>query len=102
VAGGADGAVPGVPVTDSLRAVSGGAVDRAGLVAVQTPQAFTAAALRRAHADGADATDDATLVEQAGGTIVVVDGDPENLKLTHPHEATALEATLRAREGAHR
>ena len=42
-------------------------------------------------------TDDATLVEQSGGSIVVVDGETTNVKLTHPHDRAVLEATLRAR-----
>jgi 2-C-methyl-D-erythritol 4-phosphate cytidylyltransferase len=57
-------------------------LDRAELVAVQTPQAFAADALRRAHATGADATDDAALVEAAGGRVVVIAGDPANAKIT--------------------
>lgn len=86
VRAGADGAVPGVAVTDTIKRVADGRVvatlDRAELVAVQTPQAFTAAALRRAHADGADATDDSALVEAIGGRVVVVPGDPANAKIT--------------------
>ena len=74
--GGADGAVPGVPPSDTIKTVdeSGrvtGTLDRDRLVAVQTPQAFRAAVLRRAH-DGAPvagATDDAMLVESMGGTV---------------------------------
>lgn len=83
VAAGADAAVPGVPVTDTLRAVGGGTVDRARFVSVQTPQAFRAAALRAAHAGGAEGTDDASLVEAGGGRVVVVDGDPANIKITN-------------------
>jgi 2-C-methyl-D-erythritol 4-phosphate cytidylyltransferase len=90
VRAGADAAVPGVPVVDSLRWRSGGAVDRNEVVAVQTPQAFAAAALRAAHAAEGDASDDATLVEQAGGRVVVVAGDPANVKLTHPADAEAV------------
>lgn len=83
---GADGAIPGVPVTDTIKVVADGVVvdtpDRASLVAVQTPQAFRADALRAAHASGADATDDAGLVESAGGRIVVVEGESTNRKIT--------------------
>jgi len=83
---GADAAVPGVAVTDTIKQVAGGQVvatlDRNGLVAVQTPQAFSAQALRRAHATGGEATDDAALVESAGGRVVVVPGDPANTKIT--------------------
>ena len=94
---GADGAVPGLAVTDTLKRVDDvrvtATVDRLGLVAVQTPQAFAAGILRAAHASGAEATDDAALVEALGGTVVVVPGDPRNLKVTGPADlmvATAL------------
>jgi 2-C-methyl-D-erythritol 4-phosphate cytidylyltransferase len=95
VAAGADAAVPAIEVTDSLRAVGGGAVDRRGFVAVQTPQAFGAAALRGAHEGGADASDDATLVEAAGGRVVVVDGDPANVKVTSPTDLLLAEQLCR-------
>jgi 2-C-methyl-D-erythritol 4-phosphate cytidylyltransferase len=94
VRAGADAAVPGVPVVDSLRWRDGGAVDRDALVAVQTPQAFAAAALRAAHAGEAEASDDATLVEAGGGTVVVVPGDPANLKLTRPDDLERLARAL--------
>lgn len=97
VVDGADAAVPGVPVTDSLRRIDGGAVDRDAFVAVQTPQAFAAAALRRAHAAGGIASDDATLVEAAGGSIVVVEGEADNRKLTHPGDDVVLAEVLGAR-----
>lgn len=98
VRNGAAGAVPSVDVVDSLRQRDGGAVDRSTLVAVQTPQGFVAAILRRAHASGHDATDDATLVEALGERIVLVDGEPTNLKLTHPHERALLESVLEGRD----
>lgn len=84
---GADAAVPGVPVPDTVKRVGEAGlveetVDRTGLVLVQTPQAFSTAVLRRAHASGAHATDDAALVEAAGGRVVVVPGEPDNLKIT--------------------
>jgi 2-C-methyl-D-erythritol 4-phosphate cytidylyltransferase len=94
---GADAAVPGVPLADTLRWRSGGVADRDGLVAVQTPQAFRTASLRAAHAAGGEATDDASLVEAAGGKVVVVDGSPLNLKITNPHDLAVAEALLRAR-----
>lgn len=88
---GADAAVPGTPVTDTVKQVdvSGQVVetpDRSALRAVQTPQAFRAEVLRRVHAAEAEATDDAALVEQAGGTVVVVPGDADNVKITHPDD----------------
>ena len=92
---GADAAVPAVDVTDTLRRRSGGAVDRNGLVAVQTPQAFRASALRRAHAPEPEATDDASLVEAAGGKVVIVEGSPANLKITRPVDLAVAEALLR-------
>ncbi len=61
-------------------------VDRDGLVAVQTPQAFAADALRAAHRAGGDATDDAGLLEAAGLVVGTVPGDPRNLKLTRPED----------------
>jgi len=86
VAAGADAAIPVVPVTDTLKQVDSGAVvatvPRDDLVAVQTPQAFRADLLRRAHRPGGDATDDAGLVEAVGATVRVVPGDPANLKVT--------------------
>ena len=83
---GADAAVPGVAVADSLRRIDGGAVDRSDVVAVQTPQAFRPAALRRAHRDEADASDDATLVEMIGGKVVIVPGETTNFKITTAHD----------------
>jgi 2-C-methyl-D-erythritol 4-phosphate cytidylyltransferase len=103
VRAGADGAVPGLPVPDTIKRVdpSSGAVietlDRPSLRAVQTPQAFSAAVLRRAHAGGADATDDAALVEAAGGRVVVVEGDPANLKVTGPDDLVRAELLLTRR-----
>lgn len=94
VVGGADAAVPGVALVDSVRRRDGTAVDRDALVAVQTPQAFRAVALRRAHASESDASDDATLVERIGGRIVVVDGDPANVKLTHAADLDLLAGRL--------
>jgi 2-C-methyl-D-erythritol 4-phosphate cytidylyltransferase len=91
VAAGADAAVPGIPVADTIKVVEAdGTVvatpDRSTLVAVQTPQAFRASVLRAAHAAGGDATDDAALIEQAGGTVVVVEGDHLNRKITLPDD----------------
>lgn len=101
---GAEGAVPGVPLSDTVKQVRLGAVvatlDRDELVAVQTPQAFLAAVLRRAHAGGGEATDDAALVEAAGGQVVVVPGDPENLKITGPDDLVTAEQRLTARRPA--
>ena len=88
---GADGAIPGLPVTDTIKQVSPTNVviatpDRSSLVAVQTPQAFRASMLRDAHSLGAEGTDDAALVERAGGKVVVVAGEEMNRKLTTPQD----------------
>jgi 2-C-methyl-D-erythritol 4-phosphate cytidylyltransferase len=94
VRAGADGALPGVPVVDTIKRVAGDVVvatlDRAELVAVQTPQAFLASTLRRAHAAGGEATDDGALVEAAGGRVVVVPGEPDNVKITTPADLARL------------
>ena len=112
--GGADGAVPGVPLRDTIKVVDESGrvtdtLDRDRLVAVQTPQAFNAAALRRAHAEAAPdaatpaaampaaATDDAMLVEALGGTVLVVRGEPGNLKITDPDDLMAAERLVAAR-----
>ena len=92
---GADAAVPVVPVLDTLRAVAGGTVDRSGFVAVQTPQGFRAPVLRRAHEDEPEASDDVTLVEAAGGRVVVVEGDPANIKVTAPIDLQVAEVLCR-------
>jgi len=103
VRAGADGAVPGLAVPDTIKRVdpSGDHVietlDRPSLRAIQTPQAFSAAVLRRAHAGGADATDDAALVEDAGGRVVVVEGDPANLKITGLDDLVRAELLLTRR-----
>ena len=97
VRAGADAAVPGVPVADTLKRIDGTRVvetlDRDTLVAVQTPQAFRVSVLRAAHAHDGDATDDAALVEAAGATVVVVPGEASNFKVTEPadlHRAAAV------------
>ncbi len=94
VQSGAAGAVPVVPVTDTIRRVDGGVVDRNSLQAVQTPQAFRAHLLRAAHAGAGDATDDAGLVEAAGYSVVSVEGHSRNIKITHPDDLAAAEAWL--------
>ncbi len=97
-ASGVVGAIPGLAVPDTLKRLDGTGgvaetVARDDLVAVQTPQAFVASALRAAHAAADDATDDATLVERAGGRVAVVAGEAQNRKLTTPED---LEAARRA------
>jgi 2-C-methyl-D-erythritol 4-phosphate cytidylyltransferase len=102
VRAGADGAVPAVTIPDTVKRVDGDrvveTVDRVGLVVVPTPPAFRADRLRAAHDAGGDATDDAALVEAAGGTVVVVAGDPRNVKVTTVADLTVVEALLAASE----
>jgi 2-C-methyl-D-erythritol 4-phosphate cytidylyltransferase len=96
---GFDGAVPVLPVADTLKRVRDGAVaetvDREDLVAAQTPQAFLAPTLRRAFAgELAGVTDCASLVERVGGRVAVVDGDPRLLKVTTPDDLALVESWL--------
>jgi len=94
-----DGAVPGLPVSDTLKRVGPDAgvletVPRDLLYAVQTPQAFLADALRRAVTGGAEATDCAGLVEAAGGRVKVVDGDSRLLKVTTADDLVKIASWL--------
>jgi 2-C-methyl-D-erythritol 4-phosphate cytidylyltransferase len=94
------GAVPALPVADTIKRVQGGevveTVDRGDLVAVQTPQAFLADNLRTAlGGDVAEATDCSSLVEAAGGRVAVVEGDQRLLKVTEPADLELVEALLR-------
>jgi len=115
VAAGADAVVPALPVVDTVKEVASRqgvesvvrTVDRSLLRAVQTPQGFRRAVLRHAHelaggfgAEGA--TDDAGMVERAGGTVVVVPGSEEAFKVTRPFDLLLARALLdrRARGGA--
>jgi 2-C-methyl-D-erythritol 4-phosphate cytidylyltransferase len=80
--------VPALPLDDTVKRVDGDriveTVDREGLVAAQTPQAFVWSTLHDAAAGGNDATDCASLVEARGGRIKVVPGDTRLLKVTEP------------------
>jgi 2-C-methyl-D-erythritol 4-phosphate cytidylyltransferase len=101
VRSGAAGAIPTLPTSDTVKRVEGdqvvSTVAREGLVTVQTPQAFDAATLRRAHRDGGEATDDAGLLEQLGVTVRTVPGDPRNVKVTRPEDLELAAALLSAR-----
>ncbi|MDA8388553.1 MAG: 2-C-methyl-D-erythritol 4-phosphate cytidylyltransferase [Nitrospiraceae bacterium] len=99
-----DGVVPGLMPKDTIKTVSrGGAVratlKRDRLVAVQTPQVFLYASLMAAYekavAGGFYATDDAALVEAAGGKIRIAPGLPENIKITTPVDIKLSEAVFR-------
>jgi 2-C-methyl-D-erythritol 4-phosphate cytidylyltransferase len=99
LAEGYDGVIPVVPVSDTVKRVERGAVaetlERGGLVAAQTPQAFLAPALRRAFEEDLDgATDCASLVERAGGRVAVVEGDPRLFKVTTRADLELVEALL--------
>ena len=88
---GADAAVPGVTVTDTIKIIDESSVvsatpDRSRLVAVQTPQAFRYRSLVTAHSSNAEATDDAALIEATGGRVVVVEGSADNRKITVPDD----------------
>src|SRR5262245_44585204 len=102
VRAGADAVIPVLPVTDTIKQVSTdgqvtGTPDRSGLVAVQPPQGVRPGVLRRAY-DAvpvhAVATDDATLVERLGLPVDTVEGSPDSLKVTRPHDLLIAEAIL--------
>ncbi|HET7522552.1 MAG TPA: 2-C-methyl-D-erythritol 4-phosphate cytidylyltransferase [Acidimicrobiales bacterium] len=101
VEAGADGAIPACPVTDTIKKRTSDGVlvtlERSELVAVQTPQAFRAGAIKQAHAGGGHATDDAALVEAAGGRVVLVEGDPRNIKVTTTTDLLVAEALIKER-----
>lgn len=104
---GADGVVPALPVSDTIKVAEDGAVeetlDRARLHAVQTPQAFRLGRFRDLHTGPKErlraATDDASLVEAAGGKVLLVEGEKNNIKLTTPEDLVFAEAILTARAG---
>ena len=105
----ADGALPALPVADSLRRESAGlvagAVDRDGLWRAQTPQAFRLKTLIDAWAGwpaGEPATDEAAVVQRAGGRVRIVEGDPRLMKLTFPEDFAMAEALIprRTRTGS--
>jgi 2-C-methyl-D-erythritol 4-phosphate cytidylyltransferase len=95
LAHGFDGAVPALPVTDTIKRAHGDVVvetlPRSELVAVQTPQAFVVGVLRAAGGEGSDC---ASLVEAAGGRIKLVEGDERLLKVTTSDDLRRVEAWL--------
>ena len=94
VVAGADGAVPGLMITDTVKrvvredglTVVKGTESRQDLMTVQTPQAFRRSVLLAAHAGAEEATEDAALVELAGGRVVIVPGLIDNVKITEPSD----------------
>jgi 2-C-methyl-D-erythritol 4-phosphate cytidylyltransferase len=94
-----EGAAPALAVVDTLkRAGADGTVeetvDRSGLYAVQTPQAFLAPVLREALAGDSDASDCAGLVERRGGRVKLVEGDPRLIKVTTRADLAFVETLL--------
>ncbi len=94
-----DGAVPALPLPDTVKRVEGEAIaetlDRSQLVGVQTPQAFVAATLRDAlRGELPSATDCSSLVEAAGGRVRVVEGDRRLLKVTSPEDLELVASWL--------
>jgi 2-C-methyl-D-erythritol 4-phosphate cytidylyltransferase len=97
-------AAPGVPLADTIKRVAAdevvATVDRADLVAIQTPQAFPRTVLERALASGRHATDDLALVEaltatgETQGRVVVVPGSSRGVKVTYPDDLVVAEALL--------
>jgi 2-C-methyl-D-erythritol 4-phosphate cytidylyltransferase/2-C-methyl-D-erythritol 2,4-cyclodiphosphate synthase len=101
---GADGAVPHVPVSDTLRKLEDGkwvTVPREGLLRAQTPQGFRFAPILAAHREFADqeVTDDTALGELAGHKIVATLGETNNMKVTTPEDFTTAAIFLAARLG---
>ncbi len=95
--------VPGLPVSDTIKAVDANGVvlgtpERSGLRAVQTPQGFQTEVLRRAYERAAAGgfTDDASLVESIGTPVQMVEGDPLAFKITTPNDLLLAEALLGA------
>jgi 2-C-methyl-D-erythritol 4-phosphate cytidylyltransferase len=100
---GADGAIAAAPVTDTVKQVDSEltvtrTLDRSSLWAIQTPQAFDAAVLRRALDVPLEAleaaTDDAALVEAAGGSVRVIEAPAENFKITRAVDLAIATASL--------
>jgi 2-C-methyl-D-erythritol 4-phosphate cytidylyltransferase len=102
-----DGAIAAAPMTDTVKEAAGDngrvlrTLDRSALWRIQTPQVFAADVLRRAldvpDEVLASATDDASLVEAAGGSVRVIEAPAENIKVTTPVDLEVAAALLRAR-----
>jgi 2-C-methyl-D-erythritol 4-phosphate cytidylyltransferase/2-C-methyl-D-erythritol 2,4-cyclodiphosphate synthase len=102
-------AVPGLPVTDTIKSIDANGVidktlDRGALRSIQTPQAFVFKPLIEAHRRALqhgreDFTDDAALVEWAGMKVSIFEGEPENIKITNPDDFARAEAAQLAQLG---
>jgi 2-C-methyl-D-erythritol 4-phosphate cytidylyltransferase / 2-C-methyl-D-erythritol 2,4-cyclodiphosphate synthase len=100
--GGAQAAIPALPMEETMKAVSDdrvvGTILRGGLWRAQTPQGFDTETLRAAHEkaieEGFEATDDCGLIERYGGKAAIVWGDRRNLKITYPEDFDLAEALL--------
>ena len=100
--------MPALAVSDTLKRVPewgdrggavAGTVDRSGLFGVQTPQAFRREVLVAAHDGEPEATDDAALVEAAGGAVMAVPGEAAAHKVTTAADIVVVEALMRDRAG---
>jgi 2-C-methyl-D-erythritol 4-phosphate cytidylyltransferase len=99
---GVDGVIAAVPVTDTVHVASpdlliASSPDRSTLWAAQTPQVFRADVLRRAYDSNEEATDEASLVAAVGGTVRLIEGPSDNIKVTTPTDLRLAEALLRRR-----
>jgi 2-C-methyl-D-erythritol 4-phosphate cytidylyltransferase len=98
----ADGAIAAVPVSDTVHVAASDLLirnspDRTTLWAAQTPQVFRADVLRRAYDSNKEATDEASLVAAVGGTVRLIEGPSDNIKVTTPTDLRLAEALLRER-----
>jgi 2-C-methyl-D-erythritol 4-phosphate cytidylyltransferase/2-C-methyl-D-erythritol 2,4-cyclodiphosphate synthase len=99
----ADGAVPALPVPDTLKrgdALVDETVSREGLFRAQTPQAFRIGKLKSAYRKwptGEEPTDDAAVLERAGGSVAMIPGDPMLMKLTYPEDFLMAEQLAASR-----
>ena len=100
---GVDGVIPGLPMKDTIKEIDRDGMvestaDRERLRSIQTPQAFRSSVLKKvyaeAYSDGFYGTDDAALVERAGGRVKVIPGDPYNIKVTTQEDIKMIEYLL--------
>jgi 2-C-methyl-D-erythritol 4-phosphate cytidylyltransferase len=99
---GVDGVIAAAPVTDTVHVASpdlliASSPDRSTLWAAQTPQVFRADALQRANDSNEEATDEASLVAAVGGRVRLIEGPPDNIKVTTPADLRLADALLRER-----